>query len=149
MLELARTGTLGPVAHGMTHQELRDVLGPPVGWDAERSRDRARIWCYGDVELHFNNWVVWLIFSDHENLTDGGPTLHIDPWIIRRGSPCAALQQACRDTEIEFSVTTPDYDPCQRLLKTGAGVVFSFMDEPADEERPGLRAWWSTPSRGQ
>ena len=140
MLELARTGKLGPIAPGMTHRELRDVLGPPVAWDAETG-DRTRIWQYGDVELHFDNWVVHLIFSDHRDLTDGGPTLRIDPWIVRRGLPCEALQQRLTAAGVDVQVAVAHYDAGQRLLTTEAGVVFSFLDSPEDGDRPGLCSW--------
>lgn len=95
MLKFVRTRDLGPLRVGMTRGELREVLGTPELWGTQQTVDRADIWRYGDIEYHFDNSTVSFIFSDQENLTDGGSTLKIDPWMheSRRTRPMAMENQ--------------------------------------------------------
>ncbi|NEO88705.1 MAG: hypothetical protein F6J87_31435, partial [Spirulina sp. SIO3F2] len=105
-------------------------------------KKHARIWRYGDVEFHFDHWVVWLIFSDHDNLIDGGSSLQINPWIIRRGMLCAELANGLDHEGVKFTITQPQYDSSQRLLQTEAGVVFTFIAQSEETgQESGLVTW--------
>jgi len=148
IVELIRNGELGPLRHGLTHDRVRELLGSPPMWGPQRTEQRASIWRYGDIEFHFNNWVVSLIFSDHEDFTDGGPTLRIEPWIVRRGLSQDEFERNLKDMEVEFAVTKPDYDPSQTHVIVKSGIIFSFVDE-AEEYCPdsGL-VFWSTRYEG-
>ena len=142
MLELARTGDLGSLRSGMTREELRELLGAPPVWGTQQAEDRADIWRYGDIEYHFDNLAVSFIFSDHENLTDGGPTLKIDPWVVRRGLSRTEFQFMLAKQNIHFTVARPQYDDSQCHVTTDSGVVFSFVDEPDEEwDESGLVSW--------
>ncbi len=144
MLELARSGKFGPLRHGMTHDELRELLGSPPLWGTQQTEDRARIWRYGDIEFHFEAWAVSFIFSHHKNMTDGGPTMTIDPWTVRRGLPRHEFERHLAQHGVNFTVARWQYDTSQQHITTDSGVVFSFVVEPEEEwDQSGL-VWWST-----
>ncbi len=144
MFELARTGDFGPLRAGVTRKELRELLGDPPLWGTQQTVDRADIWRYGDIECHFGNSAVSFIFSDHENLTDGGSTLKIDPWVIRRGLPRTELEILLEKQGVCFTVARFQYDVAQCHITTDSGVVFSFVDKPENEWDESGLVWWST-----
>lgn len=142
MLALAQTGRLGSLGCGITQAEIQAILGSPQLWGPQQSAKQARIWRYGDVEFHFDNWRIWLIFSDHNNLTNGGSSLQLDPWIIRRGMARDELADGLDYQGIQFTITRPQYDVSQRLLQTEAGLVFTFFEPPEETwDESGLVAW--------
>ena len=140
MINVARSGELGNRCHGLDHDGLRTVIGDPTDWGAGEKQERARIWCYGDIEFHFGGWRVYMIFSDHGDMTDGGGSLHIDPWIIRRGLPRQEFQNALMLEGIEFKAAIPDHDSGQCIVTTQSGAKFTFV-EHSDDEAGGLVAW--------
>ena len=125
MLDFARTGCLGPIHCGLTREDLRGLLGDPPSWGLAGSRSRATIWRYGDVEFHFhdNAHNIWLIFSDHDHLADGGETLVLDPWVIQKGLPRAEFETELAQIGIGFSLERPRHDPSQRIIVTTAKVT--------------------------
>lgn len=145
MLDFARSALLGPIHCGLPREELRKLLGEPPDWACPaNSASQARIWRYGDVEFCFGDDLkdVLMIYSDHEDLTSGGGTLHLDPWVIRRGLGRSQLEDALARMGVDFAVERPAYDTRQRLLVTAANVTFNFMEEPEEPGEPcGLFAW--------
>jgi hypothetical protein len=135
MLELARTGRFGRIEVGAARQQILEVLPQPSIWSAEPAWDEAKIWKYGQIELHFAKDRLWMIFSDGDGLVDGSPSLKIDAWVLRRGLPRTLLEDALRAEQIDYSLSRPDYDKSQCALSTEAGARFTFMDEL------GLVAW--------
>ena len=111
---------------------------------SETIDEMIRAWRYGDIEFHFDNWTVSRFFSDHGNLTDGGPTLKIDPWIVLRGLLRDAFEQHLKQQSIVFTVASAQYDPLQQHVATDSGVVFSFVGEPEEQQGPSGLIWWST-----
>lgn len=140
MLDVARNGGVFADCLGLDHDGLREVAGDPIDWDARHTQNRARIWRYGNIEFHFNFHRVFLVFSDHGDLTAGGDTIAIEPWIVSRGLLREQFEVALRDASIRFSTNDPDYDPFQRLVTTEGGVTFVFR-EGSDNEVSGLVAW--------
>ena len=64
---------LDKVKIGMTRQEVADACGPPTDWSAEKKNRLPRIIKYGDIELHFHDGKVVLIYSEDK---EGNPTTH-------------------------------------------------------------------------
>ena len=89
-----------------------------------------------------------LIFSDHENFTDGGPTLRIEPWIVRRGLSRDEFERNLKDMEVEFTVTKPDYDPSQTHIIVQSGIIFSFVDDLEEDCPDSGLVFWSTRHEG-
>jgi hypothetical protein len=142
MLELARSGRFGHIEIGAARQQILEALSPPPAWSAGSAWAKAEIWKYGEIELHFTKDCLWMIFSDDDGLSDGGPSLEIDAWVLRRGLPRTLLEDALRGQQIDHSLLHVGYDKRQCVLSTEAGVRFTFMeirDDPHDEL--GLIAW--------
>ena len=145
LLEFARTGQFGPLRCGTSREELLAALGAPPLWGTEQDREIASIWRYGNVEFYFDEDRVWMIFSDHEDLSDGGETLRVNRWIVRRGLPRLDFETQLTKEAIEFNVVAPSYDPHQRLVRTSVGAVFGFIDYLEDEfDELGMFGWWAS-----
>jgi hypothetical protein len=142
MLKFAQSGILGQLWLGMPRAKLQNLLGLAPDWSAGTARGRADIWRYGDLEFHFHDGRVSLVFSDHENLTEGGPTLKIDPWIICRGLSRIDFENHLRRLAISYTSHIPSYDITQRIVTTAAGARFGFVDQPEDNsDQSGLICW--------
>ena len=140
MLDIATGGGVCSQCHGLDHTRLKELLGPPSDWGMQNLAENAEIWRYGDLEFHFSDWTVFQIFSDHNELTDGGDALSIDPWVIRRGLGRDEFEATLTDAGIPFETTTPDYGSSQRLVRTKSGAVFTFC-EGSNHDESGLVAW--------
>lgn len=140
MLELVRTGKLGPLHRGVARAAVRDMLGMPPAWGMEDAVEHASIWRYGDIELHFKDDVLTWIFSDHEHLSDGGQTLKVDSWVIHRGLQLNDFERHLNEAEIGFTIVIPDYDSAQSHVVCASGVRFAFANETGEAKR-GLTSW--------
>lgn len=84
--ELIETGSFGPVKLGMNCEEVESSLGAPddVGGTSRKYR-KPSIWKYGEIELHFVQGAdsLFLIHLDDFDVSSGGKSLHLDPWVIR------------------------------------------------------------------
>lgn len=138
--DLAASGDLGSRCHDLSHEELRTLLGAPGGWGPQATQEQAKIWRYGDIEFHFSNRKVFLIFSDHGDMTVANGSLQIDPWILRRGLALEDFESALAGASIPYETITPGFDPAQRIVTTISGARFTFSDDP-DESLSGLIAW--------
>jgi hypothetical protein len=140
ILDLAASGDLGSLCHDLSHDELRMLLGSPSDWGTQATQERADIWRYGDIEFHFINRKVYLIFSDHGDMTLTNGSLQIDPWILRRGLALEDFESALAEASIPYETVVHDFDPTQRIVTTISGARFTFTDDP-DDDFSGLTAW--------
>jgi len=44
--------------------------------------ETAAIWRFGNIELHFMDDRLWMIFSDYIDTLNGGPKLALDKWVL-------------------------------------------------------------------
>ncbi len=144
LCEFVRSGQFGPFMLGMARYEVQKLIGNPEDWGTESHCESATIWRYADIEFYFTDDKLRMIFTDHDDLTDGGSTISIDPWVVRRGLRLVEFESALRFEDIPFTVTRPTFDPCQRLLTTQTGVQFAFIEErdaDFDDHELGLFSW--------
>ncbi len=141
MLEIARSGDGALGCMGLDHSALQDQLGLPTMWGPEDDVQRAHIWRYGDIEFHFHDWKVCLICSDHGELTDGGESLTINPWVVNAGLPLSDFEKALKDHSIEFEKTSPVSDPSMVWVVTQESVKFTFAQD--SDSAPMRLAGWS------
>lgn len=142
--DFAATGMFGPIQLGMTRTEIEQLLGTPELWGTEKHCGVATIWRYSEIEFYFEKNKLFMVFTDHDTLANGGNACAIDPWIIRPGLPGDELETALRGERIEFTVSRPNHDLRQRLILTAGSVEFSFVDHTDPEwphERIGLFSW--------
>jgi len=81
---------VGKVSLGMTREDVKVVLGEPDDWGPfyggknrrkiARAKNEPGILKYGDIELHFHNNSLWLVYSEDVNLN---PTT----WLAIEGLP--------------------------------------------------------------
>jgi hypothetical protein len=147
MLDLARTGQLGPLRCGLSKADLRTLLGDPPDWSMSKKvkiGSGAKIWRYGNVEFHFPDQAgqfLWMIFSDHDDLTDGGDAFSLDSWAVRKGISLSEFELELTQAGVQYVVEQPDFDPRRRLVVTSAKVTFGSLQEPEEGERSGLFNW--------
>ena len=108
---------------------LRRALGEPTGWGIDKDRDQSQIWRYGDIEFHFSNCLVQMIFSDHNMMVKGTQGLRIAPWIVRRGLDRRDFESALAANAIIFRSKVHPFDECQVVATTESGAEFSFIEE--------------------
>ena len=143
-LDLARTGKLSPIHLGTSRAEGEQCLGRAPSWALADHADVATIWRYGDIELYFDDEDrVYMLFSDHNDLCDGGATWNIEPWIIRAGLSQDAFETELKSRKIGYRSVRPAYDPDQVVLITTAGAVYAFghPNQPSYGRGSGLLSW--------
>ena len=126
---------VGSATVSITMSYFRELLGNPSDWGTQLTQERAKIWRYGDIEFHFSDWKIYLIFSDHGDMTRASESLQIDPWILRRGLALEDFKKksALADASIPYETIIPDFDPTQRIVTTISGAKFTFTDDPNDD----------------
>jgi hypothetical protein len=126
------TGAFGPLSLGANREEVKSAFGVPPTWSTESACERAAIWKYGDIEFHFDNDRLWLIFADDFDQPRGGASLQIEAWIVRRDLSLAAAETALQGAGIAFGrQPAPDREGIT-LLST-AGVALSFRGPHFEE----------------
>lgn len=86
MLDFLRTGEFGPLKLGTSRTELQGCLGNPENWGPyQKAQQHAAVWKYGDIEFYFDDsGTLWIIFSDHVEVLNGGKAIDLDPWAAHR-----------------------------------------------------------------
>jgi len=139
--EFLATGRFGPLELGVSRELVEERLGPPEDWDARSPTHRAaRIWKYGDVELHFarGGSSLQIIHADDFDVPSGGANVELDPWIVsgqlRRRDAEAELASAGIAFTTRPYVVEPDMDEVRTI--GGISLVFAAEgDTPPGERR--------------
>lgn len=74
-----------------------------VGW---KGRDGPlTIWRYGNIELHFADHLLYMVFSDYVATLDGGPSIVLDRWVLGDSAQrtLAAMMRALTTEKIDFA----------------------------------------------
>lgn len=142
-------GTFGPIYIGMARARVHETLGDPDDWSAADAARRgpdpwrtSTIWKYGDLEFYFglvNDECLAQIYMDDFTVPQGGPSIALDPWIIRREIPQSEVEQALRAAHIEFRRFSDRFDEHMMGLTVGTRVRLHFA-RPTPEEDPFLFA---------
>ena len=134
--DFARTGLLGPLALGRTRLDISNALGPPSDWATGQAVNRSAVWKYGDVEVYFgpDDDRVSLIHFDWFTVPTGGPTLTLQPWVIRVGLPLAELEVALGAAGVGFECQPDAANPGCVKLVTAAAVSFLVGVEGQPDE---------------
>lgn len=125
------TGSLGHGGVGAARATVEAALGPPGDFDADSERyQNAKIWRYGDVELHFNGDALWLIHIERFSGPGGSPrgagSLELEPWLIDGGLTLQGLIDALEPLRLQHTVVAqPDQDRTVLSFPSGVQLVFS------------------------
>ncbi|BDD12088.1 hypothetical protein FUAX_45200 (plasmid) [Fulvitalea axinellae] len=93
------------------------------------------IWTYGNIELHFNNDELFLIFSDYINELDGGNSLELKKWFLENTE-----KLKLSDIISQLNSKHVDYQKVTNIglsvnLELESGVSLGFLlEENLDEE---------------
>jgi hypothetical protein len=130
MEDLLLRGDLGPVRLNMTPEQVLSLLGESdIGTDLSRKKgNRGRgIWKYGDVELHFENGTLFLIYSDgFKDAPLGGSRLTLDPWWIRRNITLPQAKQKLDALGSRYIEKSDRYNPDSVVLDLNAFASLHF-----------------------
>jgi hypothetical protein len=81
LLVFFKTGRFDYLKLGQTKEWISNNFADRDG--AEDYNYNDPIWCFGNIELHFrDDETLFLIFSDHIDTLEGGPSLLLDKWIL-------------------------------------------------------------------
>ena len=81
LLEFFKTGKFDWLKLGQTKEWILNNFADPD--DADSDYYNNPIWVYGNIELHFgDDETLFLIYSDYIDTLEGGPSLHLDKWIL-------------------------------------------------------------------
>jgi hypothetical protein len=140
LLEFLRTGRFGPTGLGVSREAVAQAFGPPDDRDAGSASDGvARIWRYGDVELHFARGPspLHLVHAEHFAVPGGGPRIELDPWIVSGQLRRDDAQRWLSGAGIAFTLRPLAFWPDLDELRTSSGVSLTFEGE--DGTCPGER----------
>lgn len=139
LLEFAREGSLVGIRVGHSRRFVESILGLPKTWGMPPSLiENAKIWKYGDIEFHFCNDELWMIFADTFEVPTGGSSLNLDPWVIRYGMPQQEFERELRKEHITFSCSDSRHNVGELVVMTNAKVCFTFRRSVNDYGPAGL-----------
>ena len=130
LTEFIKTGNFGFINSETTKLELENNFFPPEDWSNGVSQEDARIWRYGNFELHFSNrFDLDMIFNDYIPKFDGGKNIIIeDWWLFKKGKFTPNLMQTINELiilNIDFRKTTNSLG--QISLKLSNDVFLNFQ----------------------
>jgi hypothetical protein len=144
MMDFAKFGSFGVLQKGLPRNELQKLLGIPELWGTQKKLAIADLWRYGNVEFHFGGHQVSFIFSDGDDLCDGGKMLSIDPGIISKGLPLKEFTNVLTEMGIQYTTEHYRYDENQQIVTTSGGAIFSFVVTPEKADDLLGLCWWSS-----
>jgi len=98
---------------------------PDSQFDKEMQSGGFDIWTYGNIELHFENEKLFLIFSDDLGDLSGGEHLTLQRWILEDVEQlnCLFVMKSLNAKNINFNKQTDNLDV---TLKFKSGVELTF-----------------------
>lgn len=142
LLTFFRTGHFDCLEIGQDRETILHGFPDPDDWSARSPMERASIWRYGNVELHFADDRLWMIFSDYVDELDGGPSLAIDRWLLARpGLTLIEVMSALNREHIDFTKTTHPLGArphafVMLTLASGVELQFDHRDDPPERDDP-------------
>src|SRR5688572_27353657 len=83
LLDFFKTGKFDYLKIGKSKEWILNNFPNPDGFEDYREQLlNGDIWHYGNVELHFDKDILFLIFSDYLHDLSGGDSIEISKWIL-------------------------------------------------------------------
>lgn len=95
------------------------------------------IWRYGNIELHFNNDELFLIFSDQIKELDGGTSLKLNKWFLGNTEKLdlSEVITQLNDKHIDFKKRTNNVGKLTVNIELESGVNLGFfLEQKSNEE---------------
>ena len=130
--EFVESGVLGTLQVGASRAAVEESLGKPRSWeDRARGYRKADIWKYGDIELYFQDDVLWMIFADDFEVPVGGDAIELDAWIISASLSQAQAEQHLASQNIRYRKEALPYGQNGVRLVAGSGTTLAFSGASA------------------
>ena len=82
LLEFIKSGRFDYIKLGQTKEWLLNNFPDPDGFAESPKMNAHPIWQYGNIEFHFTQGQLTLIYSDYIDSLDGGKSLELHKWIF-------------------------------------------------------------------
>lgn len=131
------TGKFDFLKLGKTKEWIINNFPDPDGFDENPAIFKDDIWTYGNIELHFNNDELFLIFSDYINDLDGGNSLELKKWFLENTKKLklSDVISELNNKHIDFQKRTNKIGPLTVSLELESGVNLGFLlEENSDED---------------
>lgn len=128
--EFFHKGMIGPIELGISQEKLQAFLGAAdhVGGISRRNISPT-IFKYGDIEFHFEDDFLSLIFMDDFDVPSGGRVIELDPWIVKGGLAPSEMEQRLDLIHITHERITNSWSKEGYVnIIVGVGVVMSFVE---------------------
>lgn len=128
--EFVENGNLGFLNLGMRKLEIKQKLGKPEDWEiGKNDYQKSNIWKYGDIELHFKEDKLEMIFIDNfDNLT-GGKKIKLDCWIINGKLTYQKAHEHFLSSSIPFSTQLDFYNENGISLVSSCNTILAFSGD--------------------
>ncbi len=134
ILEFFQTGNFYRLIPGKTKEWILNNFPDPNYIGIGETLESAAIWRYGNLELHFDQQELFLIYSDYIEDLSSGKFLELDPWILGKTGDFS-LERIMREfntLRMDYTILNkPDYDMIE-LIITESQVKLTF--HPEDDE---------------
>lgn len=134
LLDFFKTGKFDHLKLGQTKAWVLNNFPDPDGrFDVDMQNNGFDIWTYGDIELHFENQKLFLIYSDNLGSLSGGNDLKFNKWIFEDFEKLNLLyvMKKLNECDIDYKKKT---DKLGVLLRISSGIELTF--ENIDDKEP-------------
>lgn len=126
ILEFLKFGKFDYIELGQTKSWILKNFPDPDDFNhSHLFSNNCSIWRYGNIEFHFDNDKLYLIYSDYLNDLDGGRYIQLNKWILEDSAKLTLLEVLRKLNEANI-----DYHKYQESnlinLKLDSGVILSF-----------------------
>lgn len=105
--------------------------------------ESSPIWGYGNIELHFNGDVLWMIFFDNVGELNGGDKIKLDKWILSSGKQTKIedwVNELNRNTRNFRVVHSQELEQTKLILNEEEnGVTLTFINGDEQTGTPNKR----------
>ncbi|KXX70404.1 hypothetical protein [Flammeovirga sp. SJP92] len=120
---------------GQTKEWILNNFPNPDGLESNHSIFQDDVWRYGNIELHFHQEKLFLIFSDYINELDGGSSLELKKWFLNEKGhhTLSKVLDQMNQKHIDFHKKT-NHQLKTVSLTLSSGVKLGFGLHENDEE---------------
>jgi len=126
-----KTGKFDRIKLGQTKTWiLNNFPDPDSGFDAEMQNNGFDIWTYGDIELHFENQKLFLIYSENLGDLKGGNDLKLNKCIFEGFEKLNLLNvmKKLNECDLDYKKKTDKLGVLLRL-RSGIELTFESVDD--------------------
>ena len=139
ILDFIKTGKFDYLKIGQTKEWILNNFPDPDDIGIGDTINNAKIWFYGNIELHFDKDELFLIFTDNIDDLEGGQNLELNKWILsdRNSLTLSNFIDKLNIERIDFSKKTENFDlEYIRLKIFDSNVQLTFINKENGATNP-------------